>query len=204
MLDLHRDRMLEAAVHWGWYAAVRALDGEAGLRLMEKFLRENVPDLAGTPYAAKVLINEDGILSLVERPTGSIDLNNLFPSYLPAPWHHDTRHPPETSRVPGRNFHYEILVDKQSTTQSEFTHFKTTHRPMYEEARLRAGIKSPADKKEVLLVNHKDGSIMEGSITTPYFWRNGRWVTPPVAEEFDIARGSGGNRGTSRRWALER
>lgn len=37
---------------------------------------------------------------------------------------------------------------------------------------------------------------MEGSITTPYFWRGERWVTPSAD--------SGGNLGTTRRWALER
>lgn len=36
---------------------------------------------------------------------------------------------------------------------------------------------------------------MEGSITTPYFARKGKWVTPPTAH--------GGNVGTTRRWALE-
>lgn len=36
---------------------------------------------------------------------------------------------------------------------------------------------------------------MEGSITTPYFARAGKWVTPPAAH--------GGNIGTTRRWALE-
>lgn len=36
---------------------------------------------------------------------------------------------------------------------------------------------------------------MEGSITTPYFWRRGRWVTPPAS--------AGGNIGTTRRFALE-
>ena len=36
---------------------------------------------------------------------------------------------------------------------------------------------------------------MEGSITTPYFFRGGEWVTPPAAD--------GGNVGTTRRWALE-
>lgn len=36
---------------------------------------------------------------------------------------------------------------------------------------------------------------MEGTLTTPYFFREGRWITP--AEE------CGGNRGTTRRWALD-
>ena len=30
---------------------------------------------------------------------------------------------------------------------------------------------------EILLVNH-NGEIMEGSITTPYFLREGEWITP--------------------------
>lgn len=36
---------------------------------------------------------------------------------------------------------------------------------------------------------------MEGSITTPYFLRAGKWITPAASE--------GGNVGTTRRWALE-
>lgn len=47
---------------------------------------------------------------------------------------------------------------------------------------------------EILLVN-QNGDIMEGSITTPYFWRGEKWFTP--------SERSGGNIGTTRRWALE-
>jgi len=50
---------------------------------------------------------------------------------------------------------------------------------------------------EVLLFN-ESGLITEGSLLTPYFYRNGGWVTPAV-EGDDV----GGQRGTSRRWALE-
>ncbi|KAI0538819.1 putative 4-amino-4-deoxychorismate protein [Xylaria digitata] len=204
MLDFHRDRMLKAAIHWGWDAAIRTLNGEDGLKSLETFLRENVTELADTPYSAKVLIDRDGNLSIVKGPTGPVHLNNLFPLYLPAPPGHLAEDSSKLGRVPERNFAYEVLVDEKTTTKSEFTHFKTTHRPMYEGARHRASINNIADKKEVLLVNKDDGSIMEGSITTPYFWRNGRWVTPPVAREFNLAQGSGGNSGTTRRWALER
>ncbi|KAF2969597.1 hypothetical protein GQX73_g3988 [Xylaria multiplex] len=204
MLDFHRDRMLKAAIHWGWDAAIRTLDGEDGLKGLETFLRENVTELADAPHSAKVLIDKSGNLSIVTGPTGPVHLNNLFPSYLPAPLGHLAKDSSEIGRAPERNFAYEVLVDGETTTKSEFTHFKTTHRPMYEGARHRASINNIADKKEVLLVNKEDGSIMEGSITTPYFWRNGRWVTPPVAREFALAQGSGGNSGTTRRWALER
>lgn len=75
---------------------------------------------------------------------------------------------------------------------------------MYDAARKRAHIDVPSAKQEVLLVNVMDGSIMEGSITTPYFFRNGRWVTPPVKAWYEAGADSGGNDGTSRRWALER
>ncbi|GAW16251.1 hypothetical protein ANO14919_056740 [Xylariales sp. No.14919] len=204
MLDFHRDRMLKAAIYWGWDAAIRTLDGEAGLNGLETLLRDNVTELADTPYSAKVLIDRDGNLSIIKGPTGPVHLNNLFPSYLPAPSGSLTKESSEVGRVPERDFAYEILVDEQATSKSEFTHFKTTHRPMYEGARRRARINNITDKREVLLVNKEDGSVMEGSITTPHFWRNGRWVTPPVAREFNIALGSGGNSGTTRRWALER
>jgi hypothetical protein len=207
MLDLHRDRMLKAATHWGWDAAVQTLEGQDGLRTLENLLRTNIAEVFATPrvyraYRAKILVDQDGALSVVKAPTGPVEMNNLFPSYFPPPmgvkiyWLGG-------GNIPDRLPVWDILVDRQTTTKSEFTHFKTTHRPMYDEARHRAGI-GPADTKEVLLVNDKDGSIMEGSITTPFFWRNSRWVTPPVSGDFNMAQGSGGNNGTTRRWALER
>ncbi|KAI8946490.1 hypothetical protein F4801DRAFT_564480 [Xylaria longipes] len=203
MLDFHRDRVLNAAIHWGWDAAVRTLEGEAGLKTLETFLQTNIPEVADTPYQAKVLIDRNGALSVIKKPTAPANLNNLFPSYLPAPPGHVVKDSSQ-GKIPERNFEFEILVDRQTTAKSEFTHFKTTHRPMYEGARERAGILNPTDKKEVLLVNSEDGSVMEGSITTPHFWRKGRWVTPPIPKNYDVSQGSGGNYGTSRRWALER
>ena len=53
-------------------------------------------------------------------------------------------------------------------------------------------------KEEILLITTDDNNsgeeaIMEGSITTAYFWRDDRWITPD----------SGGHLGVTRRWALE-
>ncbi|KAJ5539659.1 Aminotransferase class IV [Penicillium frequentans] len=53
----------------------------------------------------------------------------------------------------------------------------------------------PGAKTEELLMVNLDGEIMEGTITTPYFRRGNAWVTPPLT--------SGGNAGTTRRYALE-
>jgi 4-amino-4-deoxychorismate lyase len=85
-----------------------------------------------------------------------------------------------------------IYVDSKRTTQSPHTSLKTTHRPHYDSSRARH-VKSMTE--EVLLLN-PHGDITEGSITTPYFWREERWVTPPVNVEY------GGQRGTTRRWAI--
>jgi 4-amino-4-deoxychorismate lyase len=49
---------------------------------------------------------------------------------------------------------------------------------------------------KVLIISTKDGEIMEGSLTSVYFFRDGKWTTPPVE--------SGGQVGTTRRWALEK
>ncbi len=42
---------------------------------------------------------------------------------------------------------------------------------------------------------NRNGEIMEGSITTPYFLRAREWITPSAQ--------CGGNLGTTRRYALE-
>jgi len=42
---------------------------------------------------------------------------------------------------------------------------------------------------------NQEGEITEGSITTPYFFRNGHWITPRAS--------CGGNIGTTRRWAIQ-
>jgi 4-amino-4-deoxychorismate lyase len=65
---------------------------------------------------------------------------------------------------------------------------------MYATARSRAGIKSFQEHAEVVLVNPA-GELMEGSVTSVYFFRDGKWVTPPVT--------SGGQIGTTRRWLME-
>lgn len=97
---------------------------------------------------------------------------------------------PESSNV------WIVIPDPQRTTPSPYTKYKTTSRDMYTSARDRAGIKNMAEKQEVLIISEEDGEIMEGSLTTVFFWREGKWITPRLT--------SGGQDGTTRRWALER
>ncbi|ETS81882.1 hypothetical protein PFICI_06884 [Pestalotiopsis fici W106-1] len=198
MLDYHRDRMLKAAVHFGWGSAVAQLAGPEGLKRLNDFLEPVATSAGSAVHRVKITIGKDGKLGYESGPASQTGLQNLFPAHLPAP-----REEEVAANAPQRQPEFEVYVDSASTSQTEFTHYKTTKRQMYDDARKRYSL-SPADAKEVLLVNPRDSSIMEGSITTPFLWRNGRWVTPPVSHIFQEGMGSGGNDGTTRRWALER
>jgi len=97
---------------------------------------------------------------------------------------------------PERSTPWDVMPDKERTPPTSFTSYKTTNRDMYTGARERVGIQDMTEKREVLIVSERDGEIMEGSLTSVFLWRNGAWTTPPVA--------SGGQIGTTRRWALEK
>ena len=76
------------------------------------------------------------------------------------------------------------------------TKHKTTLRAPYDRARsifLSADAFSLVNTE--VLIQNEECEIMEGSLTTPYFYRTGNWITP--------AEDCGGNIGTTRRWALE-
>ncbi|KAI0179169.1 aminotransferase [Hypoxylon sp. FL1284] len=201
MLDFHRDRMLRAAINWKWEAAIAAISGEEGLERLQGYLQSITTEIGNGPHRVMITLAQDGTLGHQISALPATHLNNLLPDCLPGPSPQD---PVQDGKgtTPTKDAIYELLVDGQRTAKSEFTHYKTTSREMYNEARKRAQI-SLGDKKEVLLVND-DGHVMEGSISTPYFWRGGKWVTPPVPAQFDVSQGSGGNDGTTRRWALER
>lgn len=119
-----------------------------------------------------------------------------------------TLHKPLTSLFPERFFipsedetsPWTIRIDNQPTEISETTMYKTSDRSWYGRARAAAGIMTlttaavMTTTAEVLLYNNDD-QILDGSQATPYFFRDGRWVTPSST--------SGGQQGTTRRWALE-
>lgn len=215
MLTYHRDRMLKAAIHWGWTDAIKVIEGEQGLGRLNQFVINTLQARIGErwgpdcePMRVKVELSKNGKLALEASPVPATNLANLFPEQLPAPDGHDDprslvgEQPPlgPMSLTPP----YDVYVDTDFTLPSEFTHFKTTRRAMYDEACQRAGLKPSDATKEVLIVNKETGMIMEGSRTTPYFWKAGRWVTPRVARSFEAQDGAGGQDGTTRRWALER
>jgi 4-amino-4-deoxychorismate lyase len=124
-----------------------------------------------------------------------------------------------------------LKLDTAPTPSSPLTVLKTTAREMYDASRDRALPDSPSPvHREVMLYNEVN-ELTEGTLTSLYVFRGGRWVTPPVGvpsgeftsatlregDEGELRRpfagrwghsvrsakvGAGGQRGTSRRWAL--
>ena len=197
MLDFHRDRILRAATHWKWEPAVQAIAGNEGLDAIARLAHEFVGKGQTNPLRLRITVNRDGAITFAKFDALKLPLENLFPRRLTPPG--EIVSPGEPQRTPC----YTLVVDAVSTRRSEYTHFKTTNRNMYDAARQRARIAQGA-AKEVLVVNQDDESVMEGSVTTPYFWRGGRWVTPCVSVKFSKEEGCGGQDGTTRRWVLER
>jgi branched-subunit amino acid aminotransferase/4-amino-4-deoxychorismate lyase len=187
LLPYHRDRLISAAAHFNWPEALAFLQQDLGnfVRVLDSF----IPDTT-QPWRLRIVLGPDGACTVDVNPAASMGPLNLL---LPSPSH------PQSPTSPWR-----VYIDSQSTTPSAFTTHKTTARDEYTAARRRAGIESPQELAEVLVVNPQ-GDIMEGSITTPYFRRRmssgakeqdsgPEWITPPLS--------SGGNAGTTRRYAL--
>ncbi|KAE8367787.1 aminotransferase class IV-domain-containing protein [Aspergillus caelatus] len=188
LLPYHRDRLLNAAICFNWAKAIEFLrqDLDQFTRILETF----VPNKS-QPWRLRVVIDSSGACKVEANPTASMD-----PLYLLCP----------SRDVPQPNT-WRVYVDSEYTAPSDFTTHKTTARGDYTAARYRSGILSPQEQAEVLVVNPK-GEIMEGSITTPYFRRRKpgsekdiaskdsgpKWATPSLL--------SGGNAGTTRRYAL--
>ena len=198
MLDLHRDRILRAATYWHWAAVLPLLSGSPGLTTLETA----IDAFLGSPcrggddaraYRLRVLVNEQAELKFEKADEAPRPLEALFPSALSAEKAGDGG--------PGRGPAFDVVLDREGTERSAYTHYKTTRRQMYDDARERAGLRV-GEPKEVIIVNGADGSVMEGSVTTPYFLRGGTWVTPPVPSVFAEENGGAGQDGTTRRWAL--
>jgi 4-amino-4-deoxychorismate lyase len=212
MLPYHRDRMLEAATHFGWSGAAERIRGAQGLRYITQKLEASMDIKSTTPLRVRTVLHYDGKITIETNETPTVPLVNLFPSGIPPPTPKLEVSPLtggammlsegdalQVEAQPGHPVQRQpwiIMVDPEKTTPSPFTTYKTTCRDMYVDARARAGIKSMTEPKEVLIISDTASEIMEGSLTSVLFWRGKRWVTPPVS--------SGGQAGTTRRWLLEK
>ena len=186
LLPYHQDRLANAARQFNWQNALFYL--EKDLDKFHSTLDSFIPDRT-KPWRLRIVIENKATptagLTVEANPTPPIDPRQLL---LPLAGTHSAQ-----ASV------WRVYVDSQPTVPSAFTTHKTTAREYYTAARHRAGIMSPQEQAEVLVVNPA-GEVMGGSITTPYFRRRGspasgpEWVTPPLE--------CGGNAGTTRRYAL--
>jgi 4-amino-4-deoxychorismate lyase len=184
----HRNRLVSTAQAFDWAGVVCFLSGVAGLERLRSIVVEHLKNICESeqPKGArkvKVCVYKDNrvhVESAAVGPTGLMDISSV---------------PPDLTRASSLPPTCIVKLDVEPTTASLFTTHKTSERRVYERARRAADIvHEPPTIAEVLLFNHQD-EIMECSLCTPYFHRNGRWVTPPLS--------SGGNAGVTRRLALE-
>lgn len=191
MLRLHCDRILTAARAFSWTVVLDIFDREKGQEQFIAFLRRQIPavieqsTLKSVDWKVRILVSKDGRAEVLAAPIVLHPIDGI------PPW----------PRLPEKLFETEsdevcqVLLDNVSISASKFTTHKTSSRKHYDEARSRLGIEHAAPtESEVLLFNEKH-EVMEASLCTPYFLRDGVWITPALS--------SGGNAGVSRRMALE-
>jgi 4-amino-4-deoxychorismate lyase len=260
MLAYHRGRMVEAAQHFDFHAVANYLtDGSAlheGLIERVKEWQSQNGGMDG-PLKLRILFDKSANMTVDFAPIPAVPLSTLYPTSFdppnpspPKPHPANTFTPspltggalnlgptdnlPSTPPTPPE---WKLKLDTQPTPSSPFTLLKTTKREMYDISRERAlpeNASAPAHR-EVMLYNTVN-EITEGTLTSLYLYRGGRWVTPPVgvpsaftpnpltsnshddnSDEGELRVpfagrwghsvrsakvGAGGQRGTSRRWAL--
>jgi hypothetical protein len=212
-------------------------------------------DIAKT-IQLRLLFDKAANLTVEFTPIPAVPLSTLYPPSLDPPNPSTQQHPantfkpspltggalnlgptdtlPSATSTPPPPPEWRIRLDTAPTPSSPFTLLKTTKREMYDQSRQRALPENPAGPayREVMLYNEVN-ELTEGTLTSLYFFRGGRWVTPPVgvpsgeftsktlkddgADEGELRKpfagrwghstrsakvGAGGQRGTSRRWAL--
>ncbi|KIW68913.1 hypothetical protein PV04_04825 [Phialophora macrospora] len=207
LLRLHARRLHDAALALGWTPAVLAqltcldLDQLIGQAARAQLFRPHgttsPPDRGGVVSArVRVLISRPGVVSveLVPLSPGSSlgsTLRSRIANYTVNPFGSTMADVP----VPPSR----VVVDSCPTQASVFTRHKTTRRQVYDEARRRAEpplLPTTVPTEGEVLVVGPAGEIMEASMSSVYFLRAGRWVTPPA--------GAGGMQSVTRMHALEK
>jgi 4-amino-4-deoxychorismate lyase len=187
-LPYHRDRLVSAAQTFNWTDVLNLLQGDEGVKRISSVVDEHLMALCDAEQAPaqrkiKVCIYKSTRFHVESTAIALTDLINL--SHLPV----------DLNQGVDRVRHCIVKLDVEPTISSPFTTHKTSERNVYDQARRAADIiYAPATTAEVLLFNPRN-EILECSLSTPYFLRNGQWVTPSLS--------SGGNAGVTRRLAME-
>ncbi|KIX00654.1 uncharacterized protein Z518_09719 [Rhinocladiella mackenziei CBS 650.93] len=196
-LILHRQRLHAAAQACLWPQACLRLESQSAVADLECATEQAAKQIPKPKTGhirdvrVRILVNRhggiqsEGVPMGGERPLEKLEdgLVSCIPQSLLLP-----------SPTPGVS-RCLVHVDYVPTSPAFYTSHKTTYRRPYDDARARVGITKclPTDR-EVLLFNHQN-EVMEASLCTPYFYREGTWTTPPSA--------AGGMLSVTKQWALD-
>lgn len=187
LLEYHYDRIRGAAASMTGF---RLADCVSNLYTFEQRIQDELRASSDTALQASPVPTASTEQSIVRRgkisawPDGRLEV-----SLVPVAPANPILFPKSFNEY--TNPSWTVILDSQPTEASLYTEIKTSHRTDYDRARQDAGL-TPASNTEVLLYNSK-GEVMDGSITTAYFFRDGKWVTTQA----------GGLEGTTRRFALD-
>ncbi|KAK2747967.1 hypothetical protein FQN57_001558 [Myotisia sp. PD_48] len=190
LLSYHYERLLESAREFEWDDAIEKVEEVVG-GSMEKFAAIIDKRLPGkiSSWRLRVLINYQGEIFIEALPTSPYLTHQFFL-------------PPDNSFTTLANgsetiTRWTLWLDTQPTEPSIFTKHKTTIRDLYDAARVRAGLKSMQEPREVLLFN-ENGELFDGSLATLYVKSRepgkNEWITPALS--------CGASLSTTRRYAL--
>ncbi|ETI24866.1 hypothetical protein G647_04236 [Cladophialophora carrionii CBS 160.54] len=214
LLRLHARRILDAASALGWTAVLEQrprLDLDLG-PLIEQAARAQLfrphgttppPERGGMVSArVRVLVSETSLITIELVPMGpgstlGPKLRSCIENYTANPFGSMASRADMNVPVPVPPSR--VVVDSRPTLPSVFTRHKTTRRDVYDEARGRPDPPlrptTLPTEGEVLLFNPA-GEIMEASMSSVYFLRDGLWVTP--------RQEAGGMQSVTRMYALEK
>ncbi|KIV81829.1 hypothetical protein PV11_03981 [Exophiala sideris] len=197
LLALHQRRLHAAASAYSWTRVCEQLEHHDSVQRLRHAIEEATAQYQKPEKGMikdvriRVLIDHDGHIRVESTPMGERKpLETLRNDTL----HHIPLDARSTSLSPDSRYSI-VSVDSSPTMPSRYTMYKTTYRVPWDKARERAGItKCPPGEREVLLFNPKH-EIMEASLCTVYFHRQGKWVVP--------APDTGGMQSVTKTWALE-
>jgi len=181
--------MLDSKTACGWTDVANQLMRLDSLPKFTAMLDDAVKDLAKSnsgdakvekSYKVRCILRRNGNLTMHTRPVGPRPFDVLgapfmTPAYI-VPLSPNTLMTWPTAYAPI----LDIFLDTEPTSPSLFTQNKTTNRDEYDVARTRVGIESYSSPEEVLLVDH-DQDVIGASMRNICVWRDGSWVTPPLA-----------------------
>src|SRR5436853_6199150 len=85
MLPYHRDRMLQAATHFGWSKAIERISGPSGLQYLLAKLEAVIDVQSSPPLRVRILLDYHGQVTVETDEVAIAPLENLFPSRIPLP-----------------------------------------------------------------------------------------------------------------------